>query len=281
MNSAVDQSKKKSIMILHCYNDEIAKLSSPYQNTSAGVLYSCVLAVAATADRRQHSSSSSGAQDINLHSDSSFSAYLPSGEEVLRMSSKEGVPQSLQLMQGLQAFFGQNNLLVGSQEDIIAYEMGDTHSFQLVRAAVQDRKKRGSCSTAAVEHLTNTTAATATEETIAATTSRNAIVNDLISFTKRAMIRSQIIALLSSSSNRSSSLSSFPIKPVMTSTERGIKETELLSFTSLSSPDLFRNDQMQRLQALLQQHMQVLPNFTGTLPDSLTHSLDVDHTSPL
>jgi hypothetical protein len=60
---------------------------------------------------------------------------------------------------------------------------------------------------------------------------------------------------------------------MMTSTERGIKETELLSFTSLSSPDLFRNDQMQRLKAVLQQHMQVLPNFTGA------YSLDLDHTS--
>lgn len=239
MSSSAEQSKKS--IILQCYNDEIAKLSSPYHNTSAGVLYCCVLAVA-TADRQL--SSSSTAQDSNLQSDSSFSAYLPSGVEVLQVS-KEGVPQSPLLLQGLQAFFSQNNLSVGSQEDIITYEMGDVNSFQLVRAAVHDRKR--SCS--AIEHLT--TAATATEDTTPA-----AIVNDLISFTKRAIIRSQIIALLSDGSP-------FPIKPMMTSTERGIKETELLSFTSLSSTDLFRNDQMQRLKAVLQQHMQVLPNFTG------------------
>ena len=249
MSSSAEQSKKS--IILQCYNDEIAKLSSPYHNTSAGVLYCCVLAVA-TADRQL--SSSSTAQDSNLQSDSSFSAYLPSGVEVLQVS-KEGVPQSPLLLQGLQAFFSQNNLSVGSQEDIITYEMGDVNSFQLVRAAVHDRKR--SCS--AIEHLT--AAAAATEDTTPA-----AIVNDLISFTKRAIIRSQIIALLSDGSP-------FPIKPMMTSTERGIKETELLSFTSLSSTDLFRNDQMQRLKAVLQQHMQVLPNFTGAF------SLDLDHPS--
>jgi hypothetical protein len=240
--SSSDEQSKKSI-ILQCYNDEIAKLSSPYHNTSAGVLYCCVLAVT-TADRQL--SLSSTAQDSNLQSDSSFSAYLPSGVEVLQVS-KEGVPQSPLLLQGLQAFFSQNNLSVGSQEDIITYEMGDANSFQLVRAAVHDRKR--SCS--AIEHLTAAAAASATKDTSPA-----AIVNDLISFTKRAIIRSQIIALLSDGSP-------FPIKPMMTSTERGIKETELLSFTSLSSTDLFRNDQMQRLKAVLQQHMQVLPNFTG------------------
>lgn len=256
MSSSAEQSKKS--IILQCYNDEIAKLSSPYHNTSAGVLYCCVLAVA-TADRQL--SSSSTAQDSNLQSGSSFSAYLPSGVEVLQVS-KEGVPQSPLLLQGLQAFFSQNNLSVGSQEDIITYEMGDVNSFQLVRAAVHDRKR--SCS--AIEHLT-AAAAAATEDTTPA-----AIVNDLISFTKRAIIRSQIIALLSDGSP-------FPIKPMMTSTERGIKETELLSFTSLSSTDLFRNDQMQRLKAVLQQHMQVLPNFTGAYSLDLNNPSDSNNNS--
>ena len=79
----------------------------------------------------------------------------------------------------------------------------------------------------------------------------------LILFEKQATVRSLVSQLLSGKE--------LPLKPSMTSTERGIKETELLSFSSLSASDLYRNDQMQVAAKMLEAHVKALPNFTGTL----------------
>lgn len=76
-------------------------------------------------------------------------------------------------------------------------------------------------------------------------------------FEKHAVVRGQIANLLAGQV--------LPLKPQMTSTERGIKETELLSFSSLSTADLYRNDQMQTIATMLAAHVRALPNFTGTL----------------
>lgn len=84
-----------------------------------------------------------------------------------------------------------------------------------------------------------------------------ASVAGLVLFEKHAVVRGQIATLLSGQV--------LPLKPAMSSTERAIKETELLSFSSLSPSDLYRNDQMQTIATMLAAHVRALPNFTGTL----------------
>ena len=56
-----------------------------------------------------------------------------------------------------------------------------------------------------------------------------------------------------------------PMVPGMTVMERSIKETELLSLSSLSASDFHRADQLQVLEKILQSCTPAPPNFTGTI----------------
>jgi hypothetical protein len=85
----------------------------------------------------------------------------------------------------------------------------------------------------------------------------NASVAGLLLFEKHALVRSHIANIISGKQ--------YPLKPQMSSTERGIMETELLSFSSLSATDLYRNDQLRAAAEMLQTYVKALPNFTGSL----------------
>jgi hypothetical protein len=57
----------------------------------------------------------------------------------------------------------------------------------------------------------------------------------------------------------------FPLRPVMSEVERGIKESELLTFTSLTPSDLYRSNQLQEFSEMVLKETKALPNFTGSL----------------
>lgn len=121
------------------------------------------------------------------------------------------------------------------EDDIIAVECDDSSTIKLARGIP--------CLPSVSNNNTN-------EYT-------SASVAGLVLFEKHALVRGQIWNILAGKQ--------FPLKPAMTSTERGIMETELLSFTSLSATDLYRNDQLRAAGEMLQAHIKELPNFTGTL----------------
>ena len=79
----------------------------------------------------------------------------------------------------------------------------------------------------------------------------------LIEFEKNAICRTQIYRFLKERT--------LPLKPALTAVERGIKETELLSFSSLSTADLYRSNQLQEIDEMVLSVIKPLPNFTGTL----------------
>lgn len=76
-------------------------------------------------------------------------------------------------------------------------------------------------------------------------------------FEMNAVCRSQIYRFLSGRT--------LPLKAVLNTVERGIKETELLSFSSLSTTDLYRSNQLQEINEMLLSVVQPLPNFTGAI----------------
>jgi hypothetical protein len=84
-----------------------------------------------------------------------------------------------------------------------------------------------------------------------------------------ALVRLHISRLLSSTSSSStlssSSSSSLPYRSSMSEVERGIKESELLTFTSLCPSDLYRSNQLQEFSEMILQQTKALPNFTGLL----------------
>ena len=82
----------------------------------------------------------------------------------------------------------------------------------------------------------------------------------LFDFERQALIRNQIAKMLS--------LAALPMVPEMTVQERSVKETELLSQSSLSASDLHRADQLQLFEKLLRDCVPAPPNFTGTVQKS-------------
>jgi hypothetical protein len=84
-----------------------------------------------------------------------------------------------------------------------------------------------------------------------------ASIEDLRSFEIQAMIRLQILRLIQPNG--------IPLRCPMTAVERGIKETELLTFSSLCSSDLYRGNQLQEFEAMILEKTKSLPNFTGAL----------------
>lgn len=80
---------------------------------------------------------------------------------------------------------------------------------------------------------------------------------ELFEFEYEAKIRFHISRLLAESI--------FPLRPLMSEVERGIKESELLTFTSLAASDLYRSNQLQEFSEMILQKTKALPNFTGAL----------------
>jgi hypothetical protein len=82
-------------------------------------------------------------------------------------------------------------------------------------------------------------------------------IENLTRFERQAIIRRQILRLLDGGT--------LPLKPEMSAVERGIKETELLSFSAFSTADMHRSNQLQYMQDMLQEHSKPMPNFTGAM----------------
>jgi hypothetical protein len=76
-------------------------------------------------------------------------------------------------------------------------------------------------------------------------------------FELEAMVRLQISRILAGGE--------MPLRPSLSEVERGIKESELLTFTSLSANDLYRSNQLQEFSEMILKTTKALPNFTGDL----------------
>lgn len=87
--------------------------------------------------------------------------------------------------------------------------------------------------------------------------SKSNYCSDLQLFEMGARIRSQIIRMVRNNG--------FPLRPEMSKVERGIKESELLTFTSLAPSDLYRSNQLQEFAEMILKETKALPNFTGAL----------------
>lgn len=94
-------------------------------------------------------------------------------------------------------------------------------------------------------------------QTAVASSSRPSYREDLTNFEISARIRLQFYRLLSEKG--------IPFRPEMSEVEQGIKESELLTFTSLAPSDLYRSNQLQEFADLILQQTKALPNFTGAL----------------
>ena len=79
----------------------------------------------------------------------------------------------------------------------------------------------------------------------------------LIDFERSALIRKQISTMLSASA--------LPMHSSLTAIERSMKETEILSISSLSASDLHRANQLQLFEKLLRNCLPAPPNYTGTV----------------
>ncbi|RYH00607.1 hypothetical protein EON65_49045 [archaeon] len=79
---------------------------------------------------------------------------------------------------------------------------------------------------------------------------------DLMQFKADALARRQIMRFLS--------LPNFPVRPSMSPAERGMKESELLTFTDLSAENLYFHHKLHIFNEMVTKNSRPLPNFTGT-----------------
>eukprot|EP01031_Cornospumella_fuschlensis_P042390 gene42390-51772_t len=79
---------------------------------------------------------------------------------------------------------------------------------------------------------------------------------DLMQFKADALARRQIMRFLA--------IPNFPVRPSMSAAERGMKESELLTFTDLSPEDLYFHHKLHIFNELVTRNSKPLPNFTGT-----------------
>eukprot|EP01041_Mallomonas_annulata_P000531 gene531-1009_t len=83
------------------------------------------------------------------------------------------------------------------------------------------------------------------------------MLNNLINFEYDAIQQAQSAGLLGQGG--------LPLRPIMTISERGIQETEILTFSSLSASDVHRYHQMEIFKEMLDRIQEPLMNFTGAL----------------
>jgi hypothetical protein len=79
-----------------------------------------------------------------------------------------------------------------------------------------------------------------------------------MNFKRQALLRNQISKLIGATEG-------LPMSPENSYQERCIKESELLTFSSLSASDLYRADQLLVFEKMLNEVARPLPNFTGTI----------------
>lgn len=94
-------------------------------------------------------------------------------------------------------------------------------------------------------------------QTAIPSSSRAPYREDMTNFEISARIRLQFYRLLSENG--------LPLRPLMSQVEKGIKESELLTFSSLAPSDLYRSNQLQEFADMVLKETKALPNFTGAL----------------
>lgn len=94
-------------------------------------------------------------------------------------------------------------------------------------------------------------------QTAIPSSSRAPYREDMTNFEISARIRLQFHRLLSENG--------LPLRPLMSQVEQGIKESELLTFSSLAPSDLYRSNQLQEFADMVLKETKALPNFTGAL----------------
>lgn len=218
------------------YNDEINRLPPLCRTTVSGVLYACVVTVVGGTSR----ASGKSAEELDAQfQPASIDEIFSENGEYFRLSTV-----------GSQALF--KNLLktnetleVLSGRDPMFYEAGDGYSRNGVMQSVHNQ--RNSSNNAAED-----------------TNNLHATIQGLREFEMNAMIRIHLSRILSNRDNNG-----FPLRPGMSTVERGIKESELLTFTTLSPTDLYRSNQLQEFTNMILQESKALPNFTGLLQEGV------------
>eukprot|EP01038_Epipyxis_sp_PR26KG_P010744 gene10744-14429_t len=224
------------------YNSNISSLPLSSQNT-CGILYSIVLTVV-----NNSSPSKSPEQDLSfdnavvpvtqfIKSKYFNDEFYAEGVEI----STEGPTAILQAL-----IHNSNQSINRLPDDVITSEY--ENEFILNLRNIEEYKKD--------------------ENHIASTPT----VEGLAEFERNSIIRSQMFKLLLESQTdfQHPYTQPFPMKPLLSVTERGMKESELMHFSSLSPVDFYRSHQMLEFNNILVNgnFSKVLPNFTNQIRTS-------------
>ena len=230
-------------MLLQDYNGCVSRLPAELQNTTSGVLFSCVLSVITNnkpqfpvegneADNEGGESPKLPKDDFDLSPASHIQAS--DGQLIDIEEGNGGIFQSLFAEDKSDRIFaGQRQVVNRNGEEIYLSESDNPFMVRVTKGLVSVKNEQ--TSQVALQNF----------------------VQNLIKFEQQAIIRRQVMRLMEDQT--------LPLKPAMSAVERGIKETELLSFSSYSTADLYRSNQLQEMEEMLQKYTKTIANFTGHL----------------
>ena len=223
-------------LLFETYNREIDRLPVFYRNNAAAVLYAGVLAVVL-------SSCADSPEDVERQCKEATTNdfFDPNSGEIRHLTavSSPGLLSCLTkvVREGLSYSSPMNK-----PTSPLTVE-GDDHFSKILLTSEIIETKRSS------------------DGVTSAKMPAQATVVGLRNFELQALIRLQILRLLPPDG--------IPLWPPMSAVERGIKETELLTFSSLCSTDLYRSNQLQQFEEMILEKTKNLPNFTGALSSAI------------
>ena len=235
-------------MLREEYNGCVSRLPSELQNTPSGVLFSCVLSVI--------SNNASPKKMVPKSPREGEEAEVPKNDYDLMSASNiissEG--QHVDIAAEVSESGGGSN---GIFQSLFAEDKSDRLFCNLCQVVNQNRGEvyMSECDNSflvrIVKGLTSIKQDESKQEPL------HNFIQNLVKFEQQAIIRRQVMRLLEDQT--------MPLKPAMSQVERGIKETELLSFSDYSTTDLYRSNQLQEIEEMLQKYSKAIANFTGHL----------------
>ena len=221
--------------------------------SAGGVLYSMLQSLVHTTEKDDKT------EVFNCIDFSSFdfnNVQLPEENDMTQQPSFERNGSSTALLEGVMrhALLGDNASTAGGS-NLVMVEEGDRNAYRAIQASryLSDSHDPSKSVVNATEPVTNESLATLGEGSLSLPT-QNACAG-LVQFENEAIYRAQVPRLLGQGG--------LPLVPTITPIDRSIQESELLTFSSFSAPDIHRFNMLRIFDEMLQNSIPRLANFTG------------------
>lgn len=221
--------------------------------SAGGVLYSMVQSIVYTSFDRDNKADVFNCVDFASYD---FNNVQLPGQNDMTQQSFDRNGSSSALLEGVMRHaLLEDNASTAGGSNLIMVEEGDSNAYRAIYASryLSDASDPSKSVVNATGPVTNESLATLDEGSLSLPT-QNACAG-LIQFENEAIYRAQVPRLLGQGG--------LPLTPTIASIDRSIQESELLTFSSFSAPDIHRFNMLRIFDEMLQNSIPRLANFTG------------------